>query len=139
MFPEVFERNYFGFCHLKYLRFLRYFYYTRNPVPILGHLQFPDSIYRCRLFKADTHIIKFGTDNISFISDLGNYLLPFIEGKNDLGEISIKMILHGIEDVSVELGLGFVVDFMALLNAFSEIGGIPYLNEANATTMKINY
>ena len=57
---------------------------------------------------------------------------------HEFAERKIQMILHGIEDVNVELGLGFIADYAVLLNAFSEIGGIPYLDKATATTMKIS-
>ena len=96
-----------------------------------------DHLYELENGVSEDLLIKFGTDNIGFITALGEYILPAVEGKKEYSDIDITMILHGIEDISVDLDMGFILDFILLMNAFSEIGGIPYLDEAYATTMKI--
>lgn len=84
-------------------------------------------------------LIKIGTDNADFLLALLEYGKPFeAEGFDNYKDIAIPMTLHGVEDINVTLDAGFLLDFYALINAFSNINGIDYLSKANATSMKVH-
>ena len=82
-------------------------------------------------------LIKFGMDNIDFLAALED----IFNGVDDVGAVAksatCKLILHGREDIEVELGEGFFLDFMAIKLGMVDINGLDFLEKAISTTMKI--
>ena len=85
-------------------------------------------------------LIKFGTDNISFLAAL-NDLIEAAPGEgigDKAANASCTMILHGSRDVYVELGKNFFLDYETIFLGMSSIGGFDYLEKAVATEMTEN-
>lgn len=82
-------------------------------------------------------LIRFGEDNLDFLLALEEA----IKGKSDtveaLDDVEIKMVLHGKEDIVVELGTGFLLDFMVLKSAWLEVDGLDYIDDINGNDMSV--
>ena len=82
-------------------------------------------------------LIKFGMENLNFLAALED----IFNGVDDVGAVAksatCKLILHGREDIEVELGEGFFLDFMAIKLGMVDINGLDFLEKAISTTMKI--
>lgn len=82
-------------------------------------------------------LIKFGIDNLEFLvalEDMFNDSDSVVEtAKNS----TCKMILHGRENIEVDLGSSFFLDFLAIKMAMVNIGGLDYMDKALSSTMKI--
>ena len=84
-------------------------------------------------------LIKFGTRDLDFVLAL---LEPFREeGKKatDVAKsLTATMTLHGAkEDVTVELGYGFFIDFVLMTTAFTSINGTEYIDQVKSTPMTV--
>jgi len=82
-------------------------------------------------------LIRFNTENLDFLLALEEA----IKGKSDsveaLDSVKIKLVLHGKEDIVVELGSGFWLDFMALKSAWLDVDGVSYLEDIIGTDMSV--
>lgn len=81
-------------------------------------------------------LIRFNQENISFLAAM----IGQITGDGDFDQLlesaECKMILHGREDIEVDLGQGFFLDYYAIANAMLQIDGFEYLDKSVGTTMK---
>ena len=83
---------------------------------------------------AEQLLIKFDEETLPFLAKLES-MLP--DDADDLDDISIKMILHGDEDITVEIGRGFLMDFMFIKTAMININGLQYLERAYGSDMSV--
>ncbi|MBR4080887.1 MAG: hypothetical protein IKK21_03770 [Clostridia bacterium] len=79
-------------------------------------------------------LIKFNEESLDFLAALERQA-P--DNYDDFDQYNIKMVLHGREDIEVELGKGFGLDFFAMVTAFINIGGLDYLEKCSGSTMKV--
>lgn len=79
-------------------------------------------------------LIKFDEDTLKFLAALED-LTP--TSFDDFEGYKLKMILHGREDVEVELGRGFGLDFFCTSKALINIGGLDFLEKCNGSTLKV--
>lgn len=80
-------------------------------------------------------LIKLGWENIGFTIRMEE---PFENVSNYVeaaGNTTCRMILHGREDVEVELGKGFFLDFLLIKTGMISINGLEFLEKANCTPM----
>lgn len=82
-------------------------------------------------------LIRFGEDNVDFLLALEEAIKGKSESVEALSEVDIKMVLHGKEDLVVELGSGFLLDFMALKSAWLDLDGTSYLDDINGNDMTV--
>lgn len=81
-------------------------------------------------------LIKFNLDNSDFIVALENMTEDC--SYEELEAKTVKMVLHGKEDIEVQLGGGFAKDFAVMKLAFVAMDGVNYMSEYTGTTMKVN-
>jgi hypothetical protein len=82
-------------------------------------------------------LIRFGEDNVDFLLALEEAIKGKSESVETLNEVGIKMVLHGKEDLVVELGSGFLLDFMALKSAWLDLDGVSYIDDINGNDMTV--
>ena len=82
-------------------------------------------------------LIRFGEDNMDFLLAIEEAITGKSETVEALDEVEIKMVLHGKEDVVVELGTGFLLDFLALKSAWLELNGLDYIEDINGNDMSV--
>ncbi len=84
-------------------------------------------------------LIKFGFDNCDFLIALEEFIKPY-NTLDLLKDAKITMTLHGTEDVTVELGFGFLLDFAVVIKgAYININGFDTILEVvNPTPMQVN-
>ena len=85
-------------------------------------------------------LIKMGVEELDFVIDLRE---PFnVEGENatDIAKrTTATMVLHGAkEDVTVELGYGFFIDFLLITTMFTQINGLDYIEKTISTPVKMS-
>ena len=82
-------------------------------------------------------LIKFDMDNVGFILALEQLIpkISQISSAADYENLPLTMTLHGTEDITVQLGSGFCLDFISMKDAYLAIGGIEFLTEVNGTPM----
>ncbi len=86
---------------------------------------------------AEQVLIRFGMDNIDFLAALED-IFGDTEDVTEVAEnATCKLILHGREDVEVDLGEGFSLDFLVIRLGMVNINGLDFLEKAYSTTMKI--
>lgn len=82
-------------------------------------------------------LIKFGTSNLQFPVALEN----IFSGSDDVVATAEKakctMILHGDEDIEVELGEGFFLDFLTIKLGFTNMNGLDFLDKPIASKMEV--
>ena len=81
--------------------------------------------------------IIFGLDNVDFLLDLLDYLDDYDDDVEMLDQVDITMTLCGDEFLEVSLGAGFAMDFLAMMSAFTDIGGPDYMHIPHATSMTV--
>lgn len=79
-------------------------------------------------------LIKFDLNNTDFLLALEG-LLP--ETLEEFDGITIPMTLHGREDIQVELGGGFLLDFFVMEQAMIKSNGVGYFEKAHGSPLKI--
>lgn len=82
-------------------------------------------------------LIRFGEDNLDFLVAIEEAIKDKSDSVETLSEVEIKMVLHGKEDIVVELGTGFLLDFMALKSAWLELNGLDYIEDINGNDMSV--
>ncbi len=85
-------------------------------------------------------LIKFGMDNVEFLTDLEKALGDDSDASAMIKAaetMKAKLILHGRENIEAELGEGFFLDFLLIKAGFMRCNGVQYLEKANATEMKV--
>lgn len=82
-------------------------------------------------------LIKFGTSNLAFPAALENIFSGVDDIQAAAQSAKCTMILHGDEDIEVELGEGFFMDFLGVKLAYTGINGLDYADKAIASTMEI--
>lgn len=83
-------------------------------------------------------IIQIGEKNIDFVNNLFALESLCLESKDQTGPaFSVPAVLHGIEDIPVTLGAGFLLDGMAVQNAFAAIGGMDTLEKVESAPMTV--
>lgn len=82
-------------------------------------------------------LIKFGTDNLDFLVEMEKLFSDTEDVAGAAAEATGKLILHGREDVEVELGEGFFLDFLVIKLGMVNINGLSFLDKANSSTMKV--
>ena len=85
-------------------------------------------------------LIKMGVEELDFVIDLRE---PFnVEGENatDIAKrTTATMVLYGAkEDVTVELGYGFFIDFLLITTMFTQINGLDYIEKTISTPVKMS-
>ncbi len=84
-------------------------------------------------------LLKFGMENLSFLAALERVFSDVKDGSGAFQaaqNASCRMILHGREDIEVELGAGFFTDYLIMHMGFTSIDGLSYLNKVISSTMK---
>ena len=79
-------------------------------------------------------LIKFDLDNLDFLIALEKMLPDEFEG---FDTIKISMTLHGDEDITVELGRGFMLDFFLLQQAILECNAVGEMSKTNGSPMTV--
>lgn len=81
-------------------------------------------------------LIKFGLENADFtLAMLG--LLQTLSTAEDLETTTVPVVFHGTEDITAELGRGFLAEYLLFSKAFSAANGGDYLSKANDTPLKV--
>lgn len=81
-------------------------------------------------------LIKFNMENLDFLVALEAYIKDL--SWDEMEAKTLKMVLHGKEDVEVELGSGFLLDFAIMKQGFVNINGLRFLEKSIGTTLKVN-
>ena len=79
-------------------------------------------------------LIKFDWSNLSFLSAVEK-LIP--DSYEELEKIKISVTLHGKEDIEIELGGMFIMDFMFFREAMFETNAVDYLDKADGNPLTI--
>ena len=82
-------------------------------------------------------LIKFGVENSEFILAV----LKVLESAPDFDTAfatRIPVVFHGTEDITAELGDGFIGEFMIFLHVLSESNGIEFMNKVHDTPLKVS-
>lgn len=79
-------------------------------------------------------VIKFGWDNLTFLSALEKLIPSEFE---ELDNIKISVTLHGKEDIEIELGGMFIMDFMFFREAMFKTNAVDYLHKADTTPLTV--
>lgn len=82
-------------------------------------------------------LIRFNMENVDFLLALEEAIKGKSDTVEDLESVDIKLVLHGKEDIVVELGSGFWLDFMALKSAWLDVDGTSYLEDIIGTDMSV--
>ena len=89
-------------------------------------------------------LIRFSPENISFASALLQVLSTAqseagenAELMDALNRASVRLVLHGDEEIEAELGVGFLLDFLAMQTCMVNINGMEYLDMAYGTSMTV--
>lgn len=85
---------------------------------------------------AEEMLIKFDMDNIDFLVALEDYM-PEELSLEALKAAPVTMILHGREDVTVQLEDGFWLDFIAMKRVLTKTGAIDFLSQTSGSPMKV--
>lgn len=101
--------------------------YTFTGVSSPSRCEYEDGVYEERL------LIKFSVSNMSFLSAL-EQLIPT---DGSMPDADITMTLHGKEDITVELGSGFMLDFMGLRLAMLNTDCANGLRTTTGTPMTV--
>lgn len=81
-------------------------------------------------------LIRFNEDNLSFLMALEE----MTTGKGTIEELNqsdLRLILHGNEDIEITLGSGFLLDFIAIKNAWLTLNGKEYLDKVTGSDMSV--
>ncbi|MCR5138007.1 MAG: hypothetical protein K6C12_13140 [Oscillospiraceae bacterium] len=99
-----------------------------------------DSLHTLDNGKGEVLIINFGMENAGFIGALAGYCVDagLDDDIENAKKASITMILHGKEDVTATLDVGFFLDWLIMSRGFTAIDGLDYLSEITATPMKVH-
>ena len=81
-------------------------------------------------------LVKFGYENLEFLVALENFVNRHVS-YDDVMDTSIPIVFHGTDDISAELGPGFLLEFLAFKRALVSSNGVDYLDKVDATTMKV--
>lgn len=84
-------------------------------------------------------LIKFDDTNLAFLAALEEWgpAIGEFEDVSYLDNFPVYMTLHGREDITVTLGSGFWLDYLAIREAFIEMNGLDYITRPNGTTMTV--
>ncbi|MBP3650792.1 MAG: hypothetical protein J6K73_13545 [Clostridia bacterium] len=81
-------------------------------------------------------LIRFGKDNVSFLKDLeeaiGNKTTL-----EQLEQMDVRAVLHGDEDIEIELGSNFLLDFLGMKSAWLTLEGLDYLDQIIGSDMSV--
>lgn len=81
-------------------------------------------------------LIKFGLDDIEFIMALLEYEQKWLAANYD-DSFTVKLVLHGAENIETTLGKQFLYDFTAIQIALSQTNGVQFINKTVSTPMKV--
>lgn len=86
-------------------------------------------------------LIRFNEDNLAFLTALEELANSCEHDIEKMDQAGIKLVLHGDEDIQADLGSGFLLDFLAIKDAWLTLDGLNYIDEAsgNDMSMKIVY
>ncbi len=87
-------------------------------------------------YMEDT-LIRFGESGLEFLVALENFMEGHTDTFAELSELEIEMILHGDEDIHTTLGVGFLLDFVSVKDAYIDLGGLDYLDEVIGSDLKV--
>ncbi len=86
---------------------------------------------------AEQVLIRFGMDNIDFLVALEDIFGDTEDVTEAAENATCKLILHGREDVEVDLDAGFFLDFLVIKLGMVNINGLDFLEKASSSTMKV--
>lgn len=85
----------------------------------------------------ESMLIKFGMNNLDFLVAMDRVIPDDHDSVDDLANLPITLTLHGDEEFTVHLGSGFVLDFLAMEDAFIESNGLDYFDQDLFTTTPV--
>lgn len=91
----------------------------------------PDWVEETTTSCFEDMMIKIGVGNLSFAAALETYC----NNLETMEDFTATMILHGEEDITVELGEGFASDFLWTKAAYTKMGGFNTVGGVVGTTM----
>lgn len=85
-------------------------------------------------------LIKFDYDNLGFLADLESATNGIDKNPDRVDDLNITLTLHGIKDVTVQLGEGFWTDFVAMRSGWISTGGVTVenLNKVDGTDLWVH-
>ena len=85
----------------------------------------------------EQRMILFGSDNLQFLTDLEDLFADADDAGSAALAMSGQLVLHGKEDLTVDLGGGFFLDFVVMKTGFVEMNGTDFLQFVDETPMTI--
>lgn len=82
-------------------------------------------------------LIRFNEDNLIFLEALEELTSGNDATIEELDQLSVKMVLHGDEDIEATLGGGFLLDFLAIKSAWMDLNGLDYIEEASGSKLSV--
>ncbi len=85
----------------------------------------------------EQQMIMFGSNNLQFLADLEDLFDDAEDPTAAATTMRGQLVLHGKEDLTVDLGGGFFLDYLVMKSAFIEMNGINFLQFVDETPMTI--
>ncbi len=85
----------------------------------------------------EQQVIMFGPDNLEFLADLEDLFSDTDDAASEAMAMRGQLVLHGREDLTVDLGGGFFLDYLVMKSGFIEMNGIDFLQYVDETPMTI--
>ena len=82
-------------------------------------------------------LIRFNEDNMIFLEALEEMTSGNDATIEELDQLTVKMVLHGDEDIETTLSGGFLLDFLAIKSAWMDLNGLDYIDEASGSKLSV--